>query len=126
MLPWISLGAGSQSEPDEESRGHNVAAQVLRFTETGTADPSFANPTFHYSGTGGSGVEALVHGVAVQANGDIVEVGFTARFMNLVSGAMLQTVRKLLNTTGDRMNNRKTDECFEAVLIIDAAGHDLT
>jgi hypothetical protein len=61
MLPWISLGAGSQSEPDEESRGHNVAAQVLRFTETGTADPSFANPTFHYSGTGGSGIEALVH-----------------------------------------------------------------
>src|ERR1700738_4586983 len=38
---------------------------------------------------------------------------------------MLETVLKLLNTTGDRMKNGKTDECFEAVLIIDATQHDL-
>jgi hypothetical protein len=47
-------------------------------------------------------------------------------FTNLISVAMLETVLKLLNTTGDRMKNGKTDECFEAVLIIDAADHDLT
>jgi uncharacterized delta-60 repeat protein len=59
----------------EESRGHNSAGQVLRFTETGSPDPTFANLTFHYVGTGGSGIEALVRGVAVQPNGDIVAVG---------------------------------------------------
>ncbi len=58
-----------------ESRGHNAAAQVLRFTPSGTADTSFATPTFHYSGPGGSGIEAIPHALAVQANGDIVVAG---------------------------------------------------
>jgi uncharacterized delta-60 repeat protein len=56
----------------EESRGHNSAVQVLRFTETGSPDPTFNNPPFHYVGTGGSGIEALVDGLAVQSNKDIV------------------------------------------------------
>jgi uncharacterized delta-60 repeat protein len=59
----------------EESRGHNSSGQVLRFTESGSPDPTFANLTFHYVGAGGSGIEALVRGVAVQPNGDIVAVG---------------------------------------------------
>jgi uncharacterized delta-60 repeat protein len=59
----------------EESRGHNSAVQVLRFTETGSPDPTFNNPPFHYVGTGGSGIEALVDGLAVQSNKDIVVVG---------------------------------------------------
>jgi uncharacterized delta-60 repeat protein len=66
---------GGELFTGEESRGHNAAAQVLRFTGTGTTDPAFANPTFHYTGAGGSGIEALVHGVAVQSNEDIVVVG---------------------------------------------------
>ena len=64
----------------QESRGHNSSAEVLRFTETGTAGPTFANPTFHYTGTGGSGIEALVHGLAVESDGDIVVVGNQVTF----------------------------------------------
>jgi len=64
----------------QESRGHNASAEVLRFTETGAADPTFANPTFHYTGTGGSGIEALVHGLAVDSDGDIVVVGNQVTF----------------------------------------------
>jgi uncharacterized delta-60 repeat protein len=66
---------GTELFVGEESRGHNSSAEVLRFTETGAADASFANPAFHYSGTGGFGIEALVNGLAVQSNGDIVVVG---------------------------------------------------
>jgi len=57
------------------ARGHNFAAEVLRFTVTGSADSTFANPTFRFIGTGGSGVEDVPLGIAVQANGDIVVVG---------------------------------------------------
>jgi hypothetical protein len=53
---------------------------VLRFTETGAADASFANPAFHYSGTSGSGIEAVVNGLAVQSNGNIVVVGNQTTF----------------------------------------------
>ena len=42
--------------------------------------PSLFQVTFHYVGTGGSGIEALVHGVAVGANGDIVVVGDQVTF----------------------------------------------
>jgi len=66
---------GTELFTGEESRGHNAAAEVLRFTATGAADTTFANPTFHYVGTGGSGIEALVNALAVQSNGDIVVVG---------------------------------------------------
>jgi uncharacterized delta-60 repeat protein len=59
----------------EESRGHNSAVQVLSFTETGSLDPTFKNPPFHYVGTGGSGIEALIDGLAVQSNEDVVVVG---------------------------------------------------
>jgi uncharacterized delta-60 repeat protein len=64
----------------EESRGHNSAVQVLRFTETGSPDSTFSNPPFHYVGTGGSGIEALVSGVAVSSNGDVVVVGNQVTF----------------------------------------------
>jgi len=49
----------------EESRGHNSSAQVQRFSQTGT---QVGNVTFHYQGTGGSGIQALVQAVAVQGN----------------------------------------------------------
>jgi len=49
----------------EESRGHNSSAQVQRFSQTGS---QVGNVTFHYQGTGGSGIQALVQAVAVQGN----------------------------------------------------------
>jgi len=63
---------GSELFVGEESPGHNSSAEVLGFTQTGTE--AFSS-TFHFSGTGGSGIEALVNGLAVQANGEIVAVG---------------------------------------------------
>ena len=71
---------GTELFVGEEFRGHKSSAEVLRFTETGAADTSFANPTFHYIGTGGSGIEAVVNGLAVQSNGDIVVVGNQTTF----------------------------------------------
>ena len=59
----------------EESRGHNSFVQVFRFTSTGAADSTFPNPSFHYEGTGGSGIEAIPNGIAVAPDGDIVIVG---------------------------------------------------
>ena len=61
----------------EESRGHNSSAQVQRFTQTGT---EVANATFHYVGTGSSGIEALVQALAADANGDIVAAGQQTTF----------------------------------------------
>ena len=58
-----------------ESRGHNASAQVLRFTSTGIPDSTFANPSFHFVGAGGSGIEATPNAIAVQSNGDIMVVG---------------------------------------------------
>lgn len=55
----------------EESRAHNSSTEVLRFTETGVADASFANPAFHYIGTGGSGIEAIVRGVPFSRMGSL-------------------------------------------------------
>jgi hypothetical protein len=48
---------------------------VLRFTEIRSPDQTFANLTFHFVGTGGSGIAAIANGLAVQANGDIVVAG---------------------------------------------------
>ena len=59
----------------EESRGHNASTEVLRFTSTGAANPTFANPSFHFEGSGGPGIEALPSGIAVGPNGDIVVAG---------------------------------------------------
>jgi hypothetical protein len=59
----------------EESRGHNASTEVLRFTNTGAADSSFANPSFHFEGSGGNDIEALPAGIAVGPNGDIVVSG---------------------------------------------------
>jgi hypothetical protein len=48
---------------------------VLRFTGTGGADSTFADPSFHFEGTGGDGIEAIPNALAVQTDGDIVVVG---------------------------------------------------
>jgi uncharacterized delta-60 repeat protein len=52
----------------EESRARNASAQVLRFASAGAADSAFADPSFHFSGTGGSGIEAAPNAMAVQPN----------------------------------------------------------
>jgi len=59
----------------EESRGHNAAAEVFRFTVTGASDTTFTSQPFHFVGTGGSGIEAQPNAIALQPNGDIVVVG---------------------------------------------------
>ncbi|MBV8550976.1 MAG: hypothetical protein JOY54_06720 [Acidobacteriaceae bacterium] len=59
----------------EESRGHNSSVQVFRFTQTGSADPGFGDPSFHFQGPGGSGIEAIANAMASEPNGDIVVVG---------------------------------------------------
>jgi uncharacterized delta-60 repeat protein len=64
----------------EESRGHDSAVQVLRFTETGNPDPTFNNQPFHWVGSGGGEIEALVQGLAVAPNGDILVVGNQVMF----------------------------------------------
>jgi uncharacterized delta-60 repeat protein len=64
----------------EESRGHDSAVQMLRFTETGNSDPTFNNQPFHWVGKGGSEIEALVQGLAVAPNGDILVVGHQLMF----------------------------------------------
>jgi uncharacterized delta-60 repeat protein len=56
-------------------RNHNFAAEVLRFTPTGSADSTFANPTFRFTGNGGTAVEDVINGIAVQPNGNIVVAG---------------------------------------------------
>jgi uncharacterized delta-60 repeat protein len=90
---------GTELFTGRESRGHNAAAEVLRFIETGTADPTFANPTFHYTGMGGSGIEALVHGLAVQSDGDIVVVGNQLTFTQ--SGTVTVNGLARLTPSGD-------------------------
>jgi uncharacterized delta-60 repeat protein len=87
----------------EESRGHNSSVQVLRFTSTGAADPSFADPSFHFSGAGGYGIEAIPTAVAVQSNGDIVVVGeqitYAQSGMVTVNGLARLTASGALDTT---------------------------
>jgi uncharacterized delta-60 repeat protein len=65
----------SPSFVGEESRGHNASTEVLRFTNTGAADSTFADPRFHFEGTGGPDIEALPSSIAVGPNGDIVVAG---------------------------------------------------
>ncbi|HYW42335.1 MAG TPA: hypothetical protein VE959_05735 [Bryobacteraceae bacterium] len=86
---------GSELFVGEESRGHNSSAEVLRFSQTGT---EVFSSTFHFSGTGGSGIEALVRGVAVQANGEIVAVGDQITFTQ--SGAVTVNGLARLSPTG--------------------------
>jgi uncharacterized delta-60 repeat protein len=86
-----------------QSRAHNAAAEVLRFTETGGADPNFASAPFHYTGAGGSGIEALVHAVALQSDGGIVVVGnqvtFTQAGVETVNGLARLTAAGHLDLT---------------------------
>jgi uncharacterized delta-60 repeat protein len=59
----------------EESRAHNAATQVVRFTANGSTDSTFNNTPFHFVGSGGSGIEAVPSAIALQTNGDVVIVG---------------------------------------------------
>ena len=55
------------------------AVEVLRFTATGNGDPNFTNPIFRYIGNGGTAVEDVPNGIAIQTNGDIVVAGGPGR-----------------------------------------------
>lgn len=68
---------GTELFVGEESRGHDSSAEVLGFTQTGT---QVIDTTFHYQGTGGSGIEAIADGIAVGASGDIAVVGGQTTF----------------------------------------------
>jgi uncharacterized delta-60 repeat protein len=87
----------------EESRGHNAAAQVFRFSANGASDSSFNNPPFHFVGPGGSGIEAQPNGIALQSNGDIVVVGLQTHSSQsgttLVNGLARLTSTGALDTT---------------------------
>lgn len=102
---------GTQLFVGEESRGHNSSAEVLRFSQSGT---ELFNSTFHYVGTGGSGIEALVDGLAVDPNtGNIVAVGaqmtFTQSGTNTINGLARLTPSGALDTSfgnqGTLVNN---------------------
>jgi uncharacterized delta-60 repeat protein len=87
----------------EESRGHNSSVLVQRFTEAGAADSTFADPSFHFVGAGGDDIEALVNGIAVAPNGDIVVVGQQTTFAQAgdttVNGLARLTPSGALDTT---------------------------
>jgi len=87
----------------EESRGHNASVEVFRFTGTGAADSTFADPSFHFAGAGGYGIEALPYGIAVASNGDIVVDGMqitdAQSGMTTVNGLARLTSSGALDTT---------------------------
>jgi len=87
----------------EESRGHNSSVLVERFSEAGAADSTFADPSFHFVGAGGTDIEALVNGIAVAPNGDIVVVGeqetFAASGDTIVNGLARLTISGALDST---------------------------
>lgn len=92
---------GTELFVGEESRGHNSSAEVLRFSQTGT---ELFNSTFHYIGTGGSGIEALVDGLAVDSKtGNIAVVGgqitFTQSGTVTVNGLARLTPNGALDTS---------------------------
>src|SRR5215475_2873917 len=60
-----------------QSRAHNSSAEVLRFNQTGT---ELFDSAFHYTGAGGIGIEALVDGLAIAPNGDIIVAGAQRTF----------------------------------------------
>jgi uncharacterized delta-60 repeat protein len=87
----------------EESRGHDSSVEVLRFTETGAADPSFTDTSFHFVGAGGPDIEALVSALAVAPNGDIAVAGdqimFSRNGNTIVNGLARLTSSGVLDTT---------------------------
>jgi uncharacterized delta-60 repeat protein len=89
----------------EGLRGHDSAVQVFRLTETGNPDPTFNNQPFHWMGNGGGGIEALVSGLAVESNGDILVVGnqlmFSQQGTTVINGlARLTSTGQLDSTFG--------------------------
>jgi len=109
----------------EESRGHNASSQVLRFTDTGDADSTFADPDFHFQGSGGPDIEALVNALAVAPNGDILVAGQQTTFGtngNTLNGLARLTPSGVLDTSfgsgGTVANSIPAGaEGFEAVVV---------
>jgi uncharacterized delta-60 repeat protein len=91
---------GAELFVGEESRSHNSSAEVLGFTQTGSQT---FNSTFHFIGDGGFGIQAMVDGLAVQGNGDIVAVGvqiaFTQSGTTTVNGLARLTPNGALDPT---------------------------
>lgn len=86
-----------------EAREHNASSEVLSFTANGAANSSFSNSTFHFSGSGGFGVEAVPNAMAVQSNGSIVVVGLqsttTSSGTTIVNGLARLTANGALDST---------------------------
>jgi uncharacterized delta-60 repeat protein len=109
----------------EESRGHDSSVEVQRFTETGTPDATFANPSFHFIPPGGPEIQAVVQGLAVAPNGDIVVVGGQTHFTQ--SGPIISNGLARLTPAGDLdstfgnggllANVPPTDAGFGAVIV---------
>jgi len=109
----------------EESRGHDSSVEVQRFTETGTPDPTFADPSFHFILPGGPEIQAVVQGLTVAPNGDIVVVGGQTHFTQsgpIISNglARLTPAGGLDSTFGNGglfANVPPTDAGFGAVIV---------
>ncbi|MBV8133507.1 MAG: hypothetical protein JO282_13495 [Alphaproteobacteria bacterium] len=109
----------------EESRGHDSSVEVQRFTETGRPDPTFANPSFHFIPPGGPEIQAMVQGVTVAPNGDIVVAGSQTHFTQpgpiTSNGLARLTPAGVLDSTfgngGLLANVPPTDADFEAVIV---------
>jgi hypothetical protein len=82
----------------EESRGHDSSVEVQRFSETGSPDTTFANPSFHFIPPGGPEIQAVVQGLAVAPNGDIIVVGGQTQFTQ--SGAIISNGVARLSSAG--------------------------
>jgi len=109
----------------EESRAHNSSVQVFRFTETGAADTTFADPSFHYVGVGGADIQAAPAAVAVAPNGDIVVAGNQEMFARsgdtILNGLARLTPSGELDTTfgggGTVANSDPPSFGFDAVVV---------
>ena len=67
--------------------------------DRGAADSTFPDPSFHYVGSGGGGIEAIPNGIAVAPNWDIVVVGDQMTFAQ--SGTTTVNDLALLTSSGE-------------------------
>jgi hypothetical protein len=105
--------------PDLAANRFKIVPDIKRFSAPATdsvqlagLEPSRAISAFKMSNEHGysSGFQAQPDDFSYC--GAFIRIGAVC-----ISEATLQTVRNLLNTTGDRVNNRKTDQCFELRIV---------
>ena len=108
----------------EESCGHDSSVEVERFTETGSADTTFANPSFHFVPPGGPEMQAVPLGMAVAPSGDIVVVGSQTHFATpqvITNGVARLTPAGVLDSSfgngGLVANVSPTDAAINVVIV---------